>query len=252
MDIPSLFIVGCGRSGTSLTAGLFRHTGRFFGSYLHGPTPENEKGYFEDAQINQLNNQILRRLTPRPQIHDGITYACDAPDTSGIWLSRIPLETRIDLQSHEREAIHSFLAKKPFCIKDTRFCYLWPHWHQQCQEAKTIFVFRHPALVAASILKNCRVHPHLHNFAISVNQAFEVWFLMNSHVIHHHYQHANWLCVEYEDILSGQAMEPLENFSETPIDREFSERRLNRATDDLTAPNHCLELYRALKKLIRY
>jgi len=249
MPIPSLFILGCGRSGTSMTAGLFRNSGRFQGSRLHQATSENTKGYFEDAKINKLNNSILAQYTPKRKNYSGIDYQCDAPEQSGGWLSRIPLNEQIIATTSQQKEIERWIKKEPFCYKDTRFCYLIDLWYKSSSNTRMICVYRRPDIVVESILNNCRVHKHLHKFAISVDQAFQVWILMYKHILNKHIKKGKWLFLEYEDILSGQAYNALELFSETAIDRDFPENRLNRSSSTLEIPKEAKKIYTKLKAL---
>jgi hypothetical protein len=55
----NLFILGSGRSGTSMVAGLFRNAGYFMGDKLHEPRHSNPLGFFEDAAVNNINESIL-------------------------------------------------------------------------------------------------------------------------------------------------------------------------------------------------
>ena len=60
------FIVGSGRSGTSMVAGLLAQSGYFMGNKLdayYGDT--NPKGFFEDPDINAINERILHPIIPR-------------------------------------------------------------------------------------------------------------------------------------------------------------------------------------------
>lgn len=52
-------ILGCGRSGTSLTAGLLNKAGCFFGSSPIDVSEANPKGFYEDHLVNYVNEQIL-------------------------------------------------------------------------------------------------------------------------------------------------------------------------------------------------
>ena len=57
----SCLILGAGRSGTSMTAGLLRHSGAFFGFEMLGASPANPRGYYEDRLLNITNNLIIQR-----------------------------------------------------------------------------------------------------------------------------------------------------------------------------------------------
>jgi hypothetical protein len=235
---PNIFVVGGGRNGTSMVAGLFRNSGYFQGQRLHRPTPGNPTGYFEDAGINQLNNAIQARYLPQRQTIDGLSYRSDSPGNGNGWLARLPLETRPEALPGEQAQIAGFLAQRPFCLKDTRFCYLLHLWqHHAVGPTRVICVFRPPQIAAASILKSLRTRAGLYDIALSVNQAFEIWTLMYRHVLEHQSKTGNWFFVSYEDVLTGAALPALADFSGAVLDAKFPRQALNRTADELRAPD---------------
>ena len=247
----SFFILGCGRSGTSMVAGMFRNTGLFMGDNLHQPSWENPKGYFEDATINQLNNKILSKYLPTQKIIDSIPYQCDSPADSNGWLARIPLETKLQATALEQDSIQSIIKNQPFCIKDTRLCYLLPIWKKTIK-CKIICVFRSPEIVIESILKSCRTRPGLADMAISVNQAFQIWELMYSHVLNSFDSTTEWFFVYYNDIVNTKALSELQSFAGLPLDLNFPDTTLNRTTSQLIAPDSCKKIFNELMALTTY
>lgn len=250
MAVPqSLFIVGCGRNGTSACAGLFRQNGLFMGDRLHPPSDANPRGYFEDAGINQLNNRILLRLLPSDRlVHRGIEYLRDRPEGRHAWLARISPDTEIDASASELSEIEQWTVRAPFCYKDPRFCYLLHLWRRSARAAKMVCVFRNPVMAAKSILHNCQTHPPLADFAISVNQAFELWTLCYERVLQRHASNGDWFFVDYDHILDGRALEALESFTGHAIDRSFPDHAYNRSSASLTVPPQTSQVYELLKK----
>src|ERR1700726_1587163 len=57
-------ILGCGRSGTSLASGLLAGSGYFMGDHLYPPSEGNPKGYFEDQDVNAINEDLLEPVIP--------------------------------------------------------------------------------------------------------------------------------------------------------------------------------------------
>ena len=90
--LPSfdLFVLGCGRSGTSLVAGLFRNAGFHMGDNLYRPRPSNPKGFFEDVAVNGLNDDLIGRLLPGRPSGDLSGYGWDVPNCKQRWLGRLP------------------------------------------------------------------------------------------------------------------------------------------------------------------
>ncbi len=238
----NIFVVGCGRNGTSMTTGLFRNSGLFMGNRLHRPTSENPTGYFEDASINKINNEIITRCLPARTMFKGVEYSCDSP-LNKAWLARLPLDQEFTLLPSEEKAIRELTSSGPFCFKDTRFCYLLPFWRRYAPEAKAICVFRPPAVSALSILNCCRNRRDLSHIAISVDQAFEIWTLAYLHVLKRHSATGDWLFVRYEDVLSGKAIGALEAFTGWRVDREFPQQSLNRTKEQLPIPAAAAAVY---------
>ena len=64
----SAIVLGAGRSGTSLLAGLFQKSGYFSGNSLLAGSVSNPLGYFEDKEINAINEDLLAGAVPwRPR-----------------------------------------------------------------------------------------------------------------------------------------------------------------------------------------
>ena len=238
----SIFVVGCGRNGTSMTAGLFRNSGLFMGDQLHGPAAENPTGFFEDAGVNKVNNDIITRCLPPRTRFNGVEYGCDSPLHKG-WLARLPLDQEFSLLPVENALIRKWTSSGLFCLKDTRFCYLLHLWRQHAPDAKVVCVFRPPAIAALSILNCCRNRPGLSHVAISVDQAFEIWTLCYQHVLERHAPKGEWLFIRYEDVLSGRALDSIEDFTGTAVDREFPLHSLNRTSETLEVPKSAARIY---------
>jgi Sulfotransferase family len=248
-NLQSLFIVGCGRNGTSVCAGLFRQTGLFMGDRLHPPSDANPRGYFEDAQINELNNRILLQYVPSgPLIYRGIEYRRDCPERRHAWLARISLDTEIITGPSELSAIEQWTRRAPFCYKDPRFCYVLHLWRRSIPTAKRVCVFRNPVTAVGSILHNCQTHPPLADFAISVNQAFEIWTLCYERVVQHHTSDGEWFFVDYEHLLDGRALNALERFAGLAVDRSFPNHAYNRASASFSVPPQTSRIYALLRE----
>ena len=244
---PNIFVVGSGRNGTSMVAGLFRNAGYFQGARLHPPSPENPTGYFEDGTVNRLNNAILARHLPDRQMIGGISYRSDSPGDGNGWLARLPPETRITALPEEQSQIDDLVKHRPFYLKDTRFCYLLHLWRAAAGPCRMVCVFRPPQIAAASMLRSLRTRPGLFDMALSVNQAFEVWTLAYRHVLEHQSRTGDWCFVEYGDVVDGTALPRLESFCQTRLDRDFPRPSLNRTTEECAAPRAAMDVYAALQ-----
>ncbi len=231
-----------------MVAGLFRSAGYFQGSAFYRPRHSNPRGFFEDVEVNDINETLLRPLVPQRRSEGAIEYLADTPASGQRWLARIPVDAEILPAGNDGDRIGNVVAHRPFCLKDPRFCYTLHLWRKQALEARMICVFRHPQVVVASILKEISTTPYLENFALSVKEAFEVWRLMYSHVLQRHALTGDWLFVEYDDLFRASALDRLADFSDAPIDRAFPDRELHRSIAVSAVDTVAGELYEELVK----
>ena len=213
-----------------MVAGLFRSAGYSQGIELHAPRQSNPRGFFEDVEVNNINEALLRPLLPERRVEVGVGYLADSPVQGQSWLARIPPTVTVGSTPGESERIGAALARRPFCLKDPRFCYTLHLWRQQAPGARMICVFRRPQIVVASILKEIAEMPYLANFALSVREAFEVWQLMYLHVLRRQALTGEWLFVEYDEVFESPVLDRIADFSAVPIDRAFPDRSLRRST----------------------
>ncbi len=226
-----------------MVAGLFRSAGYFQGNEIHAPRDSNPRGFFEDAEVNNINEALLRPLLPERRMEGGVEYLADSPVHGQRWLARIPPTSIPGSTPAEGERIGAILARRPFCLKDPRFCYTLHLWRQQAPEARMICVFRRPQIAVASILKEIADMPYLANFALSVRGAFEVWRLMYLHVLQRQALTGEWLFVEYDDLFQSPILDRLADFSAAPIDYTFPDRSLDRSAAVTAVDPMADELY---------
>ena len=116
-----IIVMGMHRSGTSAVTGVLNTLGLELGLDIMKPSAENPKGYFENQDINVLNEIILNRLNS--SWHDVFFLQKDWWKYPGI----------IELREKAIKLIQvQFAGADKFCIKDPRICILFPFW-------KTIF-----------------------------------------------------------------------------------------------------------------
>ncbi len=246
-------IMGSGRSGTSLMAGLLSDIGFYQGARFLRPKEDNPKGFFEDRYINDLNERImgsalsfthlrwLHRLLPRIPLR-----------TNG-WMALLPLDARVEASPSQQAEITALVAQEPYCYKDPRFSYTYPAWKPflaggEGEPALAIAVFRHPAEVCASVLSFFSRR----RASYSPSFVFEVWLGVYQHILRHARQGGDWLFVEYRDLLSGQAIPPVEQKLGTATNRRMIDPALNRSREraaGLETPKACLDMYNRLLAL---
>lgn len=139
-----MLVLGMHRSGTSAVAGTLSLLGVDFSPRLIAAAADNPKGFFEHADIWQLDQDIL----------EGLGSQWDDPlPLPGDWLESV-VAHEAELKLHailQRDFAHSKLAG----IKDPRMCRLMPGWSDWLQQEgyspQIVLVIRHPAEVIASL-----------------------------------------------------------------------------------------------------
>lgn len=249
-----LFILGSGRSGTSLLAGLFRHTGLFMGASAYLASISNPTGYYEDREINLINEELVRSVLPdfTPQ-NDLCSNGWDHPSSHGqCWLARVPLVASFTASAEINKRIDQIYSQGPTCLKDPRFNYTLQAWlsrieTRQKESTAFICIFRQPSVVVESILNEVRTAAYLRNFAISVKQAYDCWLLQYSHILRLHANHGRWLFIEYDDLLDNAGLDRIEHFTGLQVDRTLPMRNLNRSKPSSSAPANAINLYEELR-----
>lgn len=250
--MKNVFVLGSGRSGTSLAAGLLSGAGYFMGDNLMPPTPGNPKGYYESFDIERINEDILQKvIRPKPKILK--FFYKRRPGKGQFWLISLDLNVNITGDASISERIHSITQKTPYCFKDPRFCYTLPVWKPH-MTSNTVFlcVFRHPAETASSILTECHNEPYLSDFACSFSHAITVWKQMYSHIVEIHRTGKNWLFIHYQQLLNYEGQNRIKQFTGAEIDRSFPDSQLNRSKPGKKVPAETEELYKKLCRLAEY
>lgn len=206
-------VLGMHRSGTSaLTKGL-ECLGVDLGKNLMPPGPDNPKGYYEDLEFHRLNDEMLQAAGHRWN-HVGA-------------LAAGRLET-MDGGSFFRRAAELVSARagagSPRGLKDPRACLLLPFWKRVFDaagvRARYVVVFRHPASVAASLMRR--------DGASEVRCAY-LWVTYNAAILAEVGAEES-LAVDYDDLLRepGNQIGRLARFLELPVDagrlREYASR----------------------------
>lgn len=245
--MKNVLILGAGRSGTSFCAGLLAKAGYFMGNDLLEPTSENPKGYFEDRQINWLNERILfPHMALWRKIPNINRIRSSTPGPNHMWLARVPLDGRLNRSETIRSEIRALVNRRPFCFKDPRFSYTLPAWRPYLDDVVFLCVFRDPATVIASTLRSLDSEPYLANLALSASALNETWGLIYRHVMEKHRQEGRWLFLHYRQLFDQNVLAKIENFVEAPVDRSFAERKLERSSPSASITDETLALYRAL------
>src|SRR5260370_15008227 len=173
MTPRNCLILGSGRSGTSMLAGALASAGYYMGEHLIPAEESIPKGYFEDDEINAINEALLAPVTPEPS----------CPVYGWRWLASVPVERWPPCSADLARRIQVQTARSPFCFKDPRFCYTLPAWRPFLGDAVLLCMIREPARTAHSIVKECRHADYLQGLAMDFSHAVEIWTLMYRHIL---------------------------------------------------------------------
>ena len=249
--MKNCIILGAGRSGTSMIAGTLSKAGYFMGSRLIPARDGNPKGFFEDVEVNRINEELLAQVLAKRPRFLGRWLFRDRPLQGQRWLSQVPITVKLPSPPELIEKIQPLVAKEPFCFKDPRFSYTLPVWKPYLKNVGFVCVFRNPVSTATSIMKEVKNERHLHHFNINFDQALEIWLLMYRHILNHRAE-GDWLFLHYEQVLSGEGLEKLATFTGASIDRSFPDVALRRSHKEQSIPKKTETIYQQLCQLAGY
>ncbi len=226
--MKSVFICGSGRSGTSMLAGLFSDCGYFQGEELYSPRDANPKGFFENWEINSLNERIIR-FSLRAKYDQGAVALFESLYREGhYWLARFPDDMQCVASVDDKAGIAALVDREPFCYKDPRFSYTLSAWLQASPEAIAICVFRHPGTAVASILKELQSVDHLQRLNVRVLDLYEMWENTYLRLLELRARGFEVYFVNYSDLFSESKQAELEELVGSRLNRSFPEVQLAR------------------------
>jgi hypothetical protein len=253
--MKNCIILGSGRSGTSMVAGVLSKSGYYMGENLYPARDSNPKGFFEDPEINGINEEILAPYTSRkPWISGNWFYQRQPLNYGQKWLVRLPLYINVKANRKIEDRIKKVITQQPYCFKDPRFSYTLPIWQPFLQNVVYVCVFRHPANTANSILKEINAMPYLQGMKswFTFKHALEVWRDMYTHIVTKHAIQGDWLFIHYNQLINGDGSDMLEQKLGAIIDRSFPDVKLNRTNNEQSLPKQIQVLYENLCDLAKY
>lgn len=246
--MPNIIVLGCGRSGTSMLAGILSKSGHFMGDRLWPANISNPTGYFEDAEVNQINEDLLDKVVPPRWRGPLRRFTRHRPGNGQRWLAQVPVGRRIRSDPGLDRRIAAIVARRPFCLKDPRFSYTLPAWRDRLEEVRFIVVFRDPDTTANSILTECRTARYLHDLHMNRERAFRVWTLMYLHILEVHAHSGEWGWFHYDQLRTPQGLDRLEAFCGVAIDRSFPREELKRSRPSGEVPPDAARVYAELRE----
>ncbi|NEQ49251.1 MAG: hypothetical protein F6K11_03835 [Leptolyngbya sp. SIO3F4] len=247
-----------------MVTGTLAKAGYFMGDNLWDAREANPKGFFEDIEVNKLNEDILEPIIPRRIYIRGARrfnlpkkYLFQhEPIRSQMWLSRIPINKPIKGNARIDDHIFALVNKSPYCFKDPRFSYTLPVWRPHLKNVVFVCVFRDPATTVRSILKECSSIEYLNHeirgIRIQWKHAMKTWTLMYQHILEKHRYSGNWLFMHYNQALTLEGLNKLEKFIQAPVDKEFPDSRIRRTFSTEPVPKRAKITYQKLCDLANY
>ena len=248
--MQNCFVLGAGRSGTSMVTGAIAAAGYHVGDDLIGARPANPKGFFEDREVNAINEDLLDPVVrPRPAGQLARLFRHRTRHGQR-WLAPVPLDARIDASDDLRRRILAVESRRPFCFKDPRFSYTLGVW-QDCldEPAAQVCVFREPGRTADSVLREIGEAHYLRDLRIDRRGVLQVWTLMYRHILERHRRRGPWLFLHYDQVVDGSGLDRLDALLGVEVDRSFADVTLARSASSAGAdgvPAETARVYAAL------
>jgi hypothetical protein len=256
MHQRNCLILGSGRSGTSMAGGMLARAGYFMGEELWPADIGNPKGYFEDREVNKINDELIAPVAPKtPPRGLRKLWLGDIPILSHYqhWVAVLRPDMSIACPPAMSQRIAALTSRQPFCFKDPRFSYTLSVWRPYIGDALLICVFRDPSVTAASMVRECKRAEHMRGTTIDQRWALKVWEAMYRWILEVHYpEGGDWMFVHYDQLLDHSVDAELERRLGIRIDREFAVAELNRSRPNAAAPRRMARLYERLCALAGY
>ena len=234
--MKNLIILGSGRSGTSMAAGMFSNSGYFMGEkheYLKANSA-NPKGFYEDYEVNTINEDILKKTVPNFPEKIRRCFFSSYTFYRARWLARIPLGKKIESDMDIDARIKKCTTRQPFCYKDPRFSYTLPVWQNfLSQETQYLVVYRHPYQTSESIIRECLESPALRKLKMNSQISLGVWRDMYSHILRHYENSSHkqaWCFMHFNQFFEYNQLKKMEDFTNAKVDMSFADRELSRTS----------------------
>ncbi|MGH8581960.1 MAG: glycosyltransferase [Gammaproteobacteria bacterium] len=190
MKLEIVFILGPGRSGTSLVTQLLHLAGVGLSRDLVPADQANPAGYWEDRYIVEIHRDLLDALG----LDDLISATVPLP---GDWMKHPAASVAKGKLKAYIEAAMAW-ENKAWGIKDPRLSLLIPLWQEICFEVniptRYVFCLRHPSSVANS----------MHNaYGLDAAIGEAVW--LNRVAVSLSHMQDEFCLVHYEDLLADPA-----------------------------------------------
>ncbi len=144
---PPVFVIGMHRSGTSLLTGLLAACGAHPGrtENLTGPNQHNPKGFWENNQFRDINDQLLR------------SQDCEWDSPLGFSPDKADPALLARLKQQAVKVFEQFPDQTCPLVKDPRVCLTLPFWKAHFGALAPVLIVRNPIEVARSLFRRNRI-----------------------------------------------------------------------------------------------
>jgi hypothetical protein len=238
-----------------MAAGVLAKSGYFMGDQLIPADEANPKGYFEDMEVNSINEEILASAIPvKPSGFLGKHFFHRRPVHYQRWLTPLPAGSALLPRDDIPARIQTLIARQPYCFKDPRFCYTLDVWRPYLAQVEYVCVFRDPLATIASLVKEARRDSTLRGvtFRFDKADALKVWCSMYEHVLRRtDRENKHWLFINYDQFIDGSAFPRLASFLGARIDGGFIDPRYQRSGRSGSLPDNAAAIFATLCELSR-
>ena len=237
----SVVVLGAGRSGTSLVAGLLVDAGLDPGGDLIPASPANPTGYFEDLGVNRLNDDLLAPCLAGSRV--------PVPRRLG-WLAAIPDPGGIAATPAQRARMRDLLPAGPFCLKDPRLSYTLAAWRPVLPPGTAFAcVFRDPARVAVSAARDARRDPAYYaGYDPSPEAVLATWECAYRAILDRHATTGEWAFIDADDLVAHGDTGALARLAGCDVPAARIDVALRRSAPEARPPASVRRLHEELRR----
>lgn len=233
-------VVGAGRSGTSLVAGLLADAGLTTGHDLIPASDANPTGFHEDVDVNALNDELLAPFLGPEHRRSGTRLA---------WLAALDAGSEPVADAEQRSRMAHLIRVRPFCLKDPRLSHTLDAWRPVLPpDVAYVAVFRHPASVVRSVQDWAVRDPsYFADFDVADAQLHRTWASGYTRLVDHHAADGDWTFVDADALVQTGDTGPLATAVGAPVPADRIDAGLRRShRDDDPVPDALADLYSEL------
>lgn len=215
----AILVLGMHRSGTSVQSGIFNILGAYQGDHLIPANADNAKGFYENIQINRLNNYILNT--------ELIGLSWDTVKSTDIDHSN---QSRIS--ALVKYILFDVFQENPIIsIKDPRICMLLPFYQVALRELGYEIYYVRTYRPSVEIMHSLMKRDHF-----TYDKCMDI---IHEHNVGLNKLPAETLTIKYDDVLTNLTG-TIERIRENMPFLDFSEININRIHEfvDISLKHH--------------